>query len=192
MVTGAAGAVGSSIVGKLGNEGWKVAGIDLEEAKADLFFHVDVTDRTAMKEAAARTADILGPIGLLVTAAGDYEKFSFGEMPLARWKRMLDVWLGGTANACAAVVPQMMETGCGAAVLLSAELSSKVLQNSYAAAAAGTVTAFAKSFGCEVAPEGVCVNCLSLQPSINPERVAHTVNFLATEGHYYAGQVISI
>ena len=53
MVTGAAGAIGSAIAGKLGNEGWKVAGLDLDEAKADLFLHVDVTDRTALKEADA-------------------------------------------------------------------------------------------------------------------------------------------
>ena len=145
-----------------------------------------------MKEAAARIADELGPIGLLVTAAADYEKSPIGEMGLARWQRMLDVWLGGTTNACAAVVPRMIEAGRGTVVLLSADLSRQGQQNSYVAAASGTVTAFAKSFACEVASEGVCVNCLAIRSPANPESVARTVNFLATEGQYYAGQVISV
>jgi len=125
-----------------------------------------------------------------VTAAGDYEKNAIGDMALARWQRMLDVWLGGTTNACAAVVPQMIAAGCGTVVLLSCDLSPHGTQNSYVAAASGTVIAFAKSFGCEVAADGVCVNCLATRPPVNPEWVAQTVNFLANDGHYYAGQVM--
>jgi NAD(P)-dependent dehydrogenase (short-subunit alcohol dehydrogenase family) len=190
MVTGAAGSIGSSVVKRLSHEGWKVAGIDLKKADADLFLPADVTDRAAMKEAAVRIADELGPIGLLVTAAGDHEKISIGEMALARWQRMLDVWLGGTTNACAAVVPRMIEAGCGTVVVHSSDLTSHGKQNSYIAAASGTVIAFAKSFGCEVAADGVCVNCIVTRPPVNPQSVAQTVNFLANDGHYYAGQVM--
>ena len=93
LVTGAAGSTGSSVVKRLSNEGWKVAGIDLKKADVDLFLPVDVTDRAAMEEAADRISDELGPVGLLVTAAGDQEKIAFGEMTLSRWQRMLDVWL---------------------------------------------------------------------------------------------------
>jgi len=103
---------------------------------------------------------------------------------------MLDVWLGGTTNACAAVVPQMIEAGCGTVVLLSSDLSSHEKQNSYIAAASDTVLAFAKSFGCEVAADGVCVNCIVTRPPVNPEYVGQTVNFLANDGYYYAGQVM--
>jgi NAD(P)-dependent dehydrogenase (short-subunit alcohol dehydrogenase family) len=190
LVTGAAGSIGSSVVKSLSREGWKVAGIDLKKADADLFLPVDVTDRAAMAETAARIADKLGPIELLVTAAGDHEKNTMGEMALARWQRMLDVWLGGATNACAAVVPQMIETGCGTVVLLSSDTGSHEKQNSYIAAASGTVIAFAKSFGCEVAADGVCVNCLVTRPAVNPESVARTVNFLVNDGRYYAGQVM--
>jgi len=190
MVTGAAGSIGSSVVKSLSHEGWKVGGIDLKNADADLFLPADVTDRAAMREAAARIADKLGSIGLLVTAAGDHEKKAIGDMALARWQRMLDVWLGGTTNACAAVVPQMIEAGCGTVVLHSSDPTSHGKQNSYVAAASGTVIAFAKSFGCEVAADGVCVNCIVTRPAVNPESVARTVNFLANDGHYYAGQVM--
>lgn len=190
MVTGAAGSIGSAVARRLGSEGWKVAGIDLNKANVDLFLPVNVTDREAMADAAARIADELGPIGLLVTAVGDYKKDAIGDMALTRWQRMLDVWLGGTTNACAAVVPQMIEAGCGTVVLLSSDLSSHGTQNTYAAAASGTVIAFAKSFGCEVAADGVCVNCLATRPPVNPEWVAQSVSFLVNDGHYYAGQVM--
>ena len=84
----------------------------------------------------------------------------------------------------------LIEAGCGTVVLLSSDLSSHGTQNIYVAAASGTVIAFAKSFGCEVAADGVCVNCLATRPPVNPEWVAQTVSFLASDGHYYAGQVM--
>jgi NADP-dependent 3-hydroxy acid dehydrogenase YdfG len=36
---------------------------------------------------------------------------------------LLDVWLRGVTNACAADVPQMIEAGCGTVALLSSDLS---------------------------------------------------------------------
>lgn len=190
LVTGAAGAIGAAVVGRLVAEGWKVAGIDLEDAKADLGLRVDVADRKAMIDAAAQVADELGSIELLVTAAGDYEKAPIGEMNVTRWKRMLDVWLGGTVNACAAAVPQMIEAGFGTVLLLSTDLKAAGKGYTYAAAASGTVIAFAKSFGCEVAAAGVRVNCLAVRPPVKPDWVAETTNFLANDGQYYAGQVM--
>ena len=37
VVTGAAGSIGRVVAKKLGKEGWKVAGIDLNRANVDLF-----------------------------------------------------------------------------------------------------------------------------------------------------------
>ena len=37
LVTGAAGSIGRAVVRRLGSEGWKVAGIDLNKADVDLF-----------------------------------------------------------------------------------------------------------------------------------------------------------
>lgn len=189
LVTGAAGLTGSSVVRRLSADGWKVAGIDLKENSAELPLRVDVTDRSAMMAAAAQVAEKLGPIELLVTATGDYEQVPIGEMDLKRWQKMLDIWLGGATNACAASVPQMLEAGKGSVILLSADLRPGGTGLSYAAAASGAVVAFAKSFGCEVAPQGVRVNCLAPPAAVNPDWIAETVSFLSNEGDYYAGQV---
>ena len=191
LVTGAAGAIGGSVVRRLTVNGWEVAGIDLKECEADLSLCVDVTDPAAMVEAARQVMEKLGPIQLLVTAAGDFERVPFGEMGVDRWRRMLDVWLGGTANACSAVVPRMVQQGSGAVVTMSADLSEAGSGYVYAAAASGTVVAYSKSFGCEVAPHGVRVNCIAPPLPLNPDWVAATVDFLANDGGYYASQVFS-
>ena len=34
------------------------------------------------------------------------------------------------------------------------------------------------------------MNCLAASPPVNPEWFARTVNFLANDGQYYAGQVM--
>jgi NAD(P)-dependent dehydrogenase (short-subunit alcohol dehydrogenase family) len=189
MVTGAAGTIGDTVVKRLIAEGWGVAGVDLKPSKADLSLSVDVTDRVAMIEAANQVTEKLGAIELLVTAVTDFERAPIGAMEPDRWQRMLEVWLGGTTNACAAVVPAMVKKGYGSVVTLSANFTPAEPGYTYVAAASGTVIAFAKSFGCEVAPHNVRVNCLAPRLPLNPDRVASTVKFLVNDGDYYVSQV---
>jgi NADP-dependent 3-hydroxy acid dehydrogenase YdfG len=144
-----------------------------------------------MIEAANQITEKLGSIDLLVTAATDFEKAPIGAMEMVRWQRMLDVWLGGTANACAAVVPTMLEKACGSVVTLSVNFSQAEPGSTYVAAASGTVVAFTKSLGCEVAPQNVRVNCIAPRLPLNPDRVATTVKFIVNDGDYYASQVFS-
>lgn len=190
LVTGAAGAIGNAVSRRLMADGWRVAGVDLKPSRADLSLCCDVTERGALIEAVQQATATLGPIDLLVTAAADFERVPIGAMALERWQRMLDVWLGGTANACAAVVPAMVQKGRGIVVALSASFDQTESGYTYAAAASGTVVAFTKSFGCEVAPHNVRVNCIKPRRPLNPDGVAATVKFLANDGDYYVGQVL--
>jgi NADP-dependent 3-hydroxy acid dehydrogenase YdfG len=189
LVTGAAGTIGRAVIRWMIADGWRVAGVDLKQSEADLSLCFDVTDRTAMIEAANQVTEKLGSIDLLVTAAADFEKAPIGAMEPDRWQRMLDVWLGGTANACAAVVPTMVKKGCGSVVTLSVNFSQTEPGYTYVAAASGIVAAFAKSFGCEVAPHNVKVNCIAPRLPLIPDRVASTVRFLVNDGDYYVSQV---
>ncbi|CAB1081666.1 hypothetical protein D1AOALGA4SA_9312 [Olavius algarvensis Delta 1 endosymbiont] len=189
LVTGAAGAIGNAVTRQMMTDGWRVAGVDLKQSRTNLSLCCDVTERAAMIEAVQQVTSALGPIDLLVTAAADFEKAPFGAMEPERWQRMLDVWLGGTANACAAVVPAMVKKGCGIVVTLSAGFNQAESSYTYVAAASGTVFAFAKSFACEVAPHNVRVNCILPRRPLNPDGVASTVKFLVNDGDYYVGQV---
>jgi 2-hydroxycyclohexanecarboxyl-CoA dehydrogenase len=206
LVTGAAGAIGRAVVGRLQTEGYRVAGLDLHGEAGDLPLAADVTDRRQMKLAAGRVAAELGTISVLVTAHGHHAVAPFGSMPRDDWRRLLEVHLGGTVNACAAVVPGMVAAHHGAVVTLSLWLaSSRGAGESYLAAATGTILAFTKSFSAEVATKGVRVNCIAMEPledeaatreelptrrDVRPSDIADTVSFLLRDGDFFVGQVL--
>ena len=217
LITGAASGIGAEITALLSKRRWKVAGIDLRGSKADLPLTADVTDREAVREAADRAARELGPISLLVTVAGYYEMLPISEIGIERWHRMLAVHLGGTRSACAAVLPDMLERRTGHIITISSELALAGGDgDAHYAAAKGAIIGFTKSLAVEIAGRGVRVNSVAPGPTdtplldpdspwrdpaflqtlplrrlVRPEEVAETVLFLAEEGDYFCGQVIS-
>ncbi len=200
LVTGAGGVVAKAIVERLQAEGFLVGGLDGEGVVGDLAIAVDLTDRAETVAAAERVTRELGPISVLVTAPSLHEAAPFGEMDLDRWKHLLRTHLGGTTNACAAVVPDMVRAGRGTVIALSSWLAfAGVAGEAYQAAATGSILAFIKSFALEVAPKGVRVNCIAVGPldatppnaSVRPAEIADTVVFLVNDGDHFVGQVLS-
>ena len=217
LITGAASGIGAETTALLSNRGWKVAGLDLRDSRADLSLVADVADLAAVRVAVDRAIRELGPISLLVTVAGHYEMLPVSEIGIERWHRMLAVHLGGTRNACAAVLGDMVERGEGHVITISSELAlAGGDEDAHYAAAKGAIIGFTKSLATEVASKGVRVNSvapgptdtpllapdspwrdphfletLSLRRLVRPEEVAETVLFLAEEGDYFCGQVIS-
>lgn len=199
LVTGSSGVVARAIVERLQAEGFLVGGLDDESAAGDLAIPADVTDRGQTVAAAERVTRELGPISVLVTAPHLHDAAPFGEMDHDRWKRLLRTHLGGTTNACAAVVPDMVRAGRGTVTALSSWLAfAGVAGEAYQAAATGSILAFIKSFAVEVAPRGVRVNCIAVGPldatppnaSVRPAEIADTVVFLVNDGDHFVGQVL--
>lgn len=199
LVTGARGVVAGAIVERMRAEGFLVGGVDDDGAAGDLAISVDVTDRPQMIAAAEQVTRELGPISVLVTAPHLHDAAPFGEMGPDRWARLLRTHLGGTANACAAVVPAMVREGRGTVIALSSWLAfAGVAGEAYQAAATGSIIAFIKSFALEVARQGVRVNCISVGPldatppsaSVRPAEIADTVMFLVNDGDHFVGQVL--
>jgi 2-hydroxycyclohexanecarboxyl-CoA dehydrogenase len=217
LVTGTASGIGAAVAARLAARGWSIAGLDLRESETDLPLVTDVADGGAVREAADRAARELGPVSLLVTVAGHYEMLPVSEIGTDRWQRMLSVHLGGTRNACAAVLPAMLEAGRGTIITISSELAlGGGSEDAHYAAAKGAIIGFTKSLAAEVAHTGVRVNCVAPGPTdtpllspdspwrdcaflgtlplrrlVSPEEVAETVLFLAEEGCYFCGQVLS-
>jgi 2-hydroxycyclohexanecarboxyl-CoA dehydrogenase len=217
LITGAASGIGAAVAARLAARGWRLAGLDLRESETDLPLVADVADGDAVRKAADRVARELGPVSLLVTVAGHYEMFPVADIGNERWRRMLSVHLGGTRNACAAVLPGMLEAGYGTIVTTSSELAlGGGTEDTHYAAAKGAIIGFTKSLAAEVAGRGVRVNSVAPGPTdtpllapdspwrapaflqtlplrrlVTPEEVAETVLFLAEEDGYFCGQVLS-
>ena len=217
LITGAASGIGAATAALLSERGWRVAGVDLSESDTELSVVADVCDLEAVSAAAGRAAAELGPVSALVTAAGYYESAPAGELDPGRWRRMLSVHLGGTVNACRAVVPGMLAAGSGTIVTISSELAlSGSPGDAHYTAAKGAIIGFTRSLGWELAARGVRVNSVAPGPTdtpllapgsrdrspeylrtlplgrlVRPGEVAETVALLLEEGDYFAGQVLS-
>ena len=217
FVTGAASGIGAALVTTLTDRGWRVAGLDLQESAAELSVVGDVTDADGLVDAVQRAGQALGPPDLLVTAAGVFDQAAFADITPAEFQRMLAIHLGGTVNACRAVLPGMLERRSGCIVAITSELALAGSERSaHYAAAKGAILGLVRSLAAEVAADGVRVNSVAPGPTrtpmldrhpeyqdpayaaslplrrlVSPQEVAETVLFLATEGTFFTGQTLS-
>ena len=218
VVTGAASGLGAAITRALTAAGYRVAGLDLRPAAdAALALEVDVTDVPAVAAAIGRVEEELGPVEALVTAAGIYEIVPVEQIDDARWDRMLEVNLLGTANACAAVVPRMLGRGSGGIVTVSSDLGVGGSEgDAHYATSKGAIVGLTRALASELAGSGVCVNTvapgaadtpmleatspwradaflstLPLRRLVRPDEIAAAVLFLLEAGPAMSGQVVS-
>ena len=219
IVSGASGGLGVAIVRRLAADGFAVAGCDVAPGDgAPLHVEVDVVDADAVGAFVRRVEDELGPVAVVVTAAGIQRTGPSEAVEAEDWRAVVDVNLTGTWNVIQAVLPGMLERRTGRVVTISSEVGLAGLER-YAAYAAskGGVIALTKALARELAPRGICVNSVAPGPieagmlvrgpsyddgwlAANvpvgrwgrPEEVAACVALLAGEdGGYFAGQVLS-
>jgi 2-hydroxycyclohexanecarboxyl-CoA dehydrogenase len=216
LVTGGASGIGAACARALAERGLRVAVLDLAEAPAaDLSLVADVRDAAAVAAAVDRVEDELGPIAALVTAAGHYEQAPVGETGVDRWRRMIDVHVGGTVNACRPVYRRMLARGSGAICTIGSELGLMGDPDAWHyASAKAAIHAFTKTLAIEAATHGVRVNCVAPGPTdtpllvpahrsaealaalplgrlVRPEEIAAAVLFVLFAPHNMVGQVLS-
>jgi NAD(P)-dependent dehydrogenase (short-subunit alcohol dehydrogenase family) len=164
VVTGGASGIGAQVARQLRDAGATVVSWDLHDDNEDgTALRVDVTDRSAVEAAAARTAARWRGIDFLVNSAG----FAGPTVPLDvydpdQWTRIIDVNLVGVYNVCRAVVPLMRQAGQGRIVNIASLAGKEGTSNAsaYSAAKAG-VMALTKSLGKELANTGILVNAIA-------------------------------
>ena len=105
VVTGGASGIGRAIATRLAADGHHVATIDLQPSAADFAYSADVTDRAQVDAALDKIHTQLGPVSVLVNAAG-LDGFSrFTDITFDDWQRVVNVNLNGVFHCCQAVIP---------------------------------------------------------------------------------------
>jgi 2-hydroxycyclohexanecarboxyl-CoA dehydrogenase len=216
IVSGAASGIGRACAAALRGDGLRVAALDLSPADGvDLSLAVDVADAGAVEAAVDRVERELGPVAVVVTAAGYYERAPLGGIGVGAWRRMLAVQLGGTVNLARSVYARMLGRRAGAICTIGSELAlCGDADAAHYAAAKGAIHAFTKSLAVEAAPHGVRVNCVAPGPTdtplmtpelrtpeyvdslvlrrlVTPEEIAAAVLFVTRGRHNLVGQVVS-
>lgn len=179
VLTGAAGGFGTAIRKRLETAGARVVLWDLPAALARLHDEsttcqaVDVTDEGNVRQAADELRDRFGRLDILINNAGIVGNvLPTWDIPVAEFRRILDVNLFGAFLTCKALVPLMLESAAGdgpsGRIVNMASIQAKEgMHNAaaYSAAKAGLV-ALTKSLGKELATRNILVNAITPAASL--------------------------
>jgi NAD(P)-dependent dehydrogenase (short-subunit alcohol dehydrogenase family) len=161
LVTGGGSGIGAAIVDRLRSDGYRVAILDLNPTEADFSYVADVTDRAQIDAALAEIRAALGPVTILVNAAGKDSFRRFLDLSFEQWQKIVDINLHGVFHTIQAVLPDMIEAGWGRIVNISSSSthSGVPYMSAYVAAKSG-VNGLTKSLALEYGPAGITVNAV--------------------------------
>jgi 2-hydroxycyclohexanecarboxyl-CoA dehydrogenase len=183
---------------------------------AVLFQECDVTDLEAVRMAADSVAS-RGSIEVLVNNAGWSMNQRFLESEPAAWRRMIDINYTAVLNTCHVFGSRLVDGGAIVNVASDAARIGVPGQAVYAGAKAAVI-GFSKSLAVELARRGIRINVVcpgtTLTPLLqaefseediakrvrliplrrlaDPDDLAKTVEFLATQATHVTGQVLSV
>ena len=161
VVTGGGSGIGAAIVARLRSDGYRVAILDLNASDSEFSYVADVTDRAQIDAALGEIRAALGPVTILVNAAGKDSFRRFTDMSFDEWRKIIDINLNGVFHTTQAVLPDMIEAGWGRIVNISSSSthSGVPYMSAYVAAKSG-VNGLTKSLALEYGPAGITVNAV--------------------------------
>lgn len=169
VITGASSGIGKATAHRFMSEAATVVLLDLNtdglrsalgDGRGEVFT-VDVTDETAVQTVIDTAADMVGGIDGLINAAGIMRTGPLLDLPVATWRKTIEVNLTGTFLVARACVPHLRrETG---STITNIASGAGILPNApgltaYAASKGGVVT-FTRALAAELAPQ-IRVNCV--------------------------------
>jgi 2,3-dihydro-2,3-dihydroxybenzoate dehydrogenase len=175
VVTGAAQGIGAAVASVLAGAGAAVAAVDrnaealatvvtkLEaEGQAARGYVVDVRDSGAVEALVARVEDELGPVGILVNAAGVLHTGRVVELSDRQWSETFSVNAGGVFHLSRAVARRMVGRRRGAIVTVASNAAGvpRTEMAAYAASKAASAQ-FTRCLGLELADHGIRCNVVS-------------------------------
>lgn len=182
LVTGGASGIGREICLALAGADRRVAVADINAEGAAgtaaaitdnggtaLAVPMDITDPDSVHDGCFRVTGELGPVEILVNAAG-WDKFmKFVDTDEAFWDRIIELNFKGMLRTTQTCVPSMIEAGWGRIVNIASDAGrvGSSLEAVYSGAKGGTI-AFSKTLAREVARKGVTVNVVCPGPTETP------------------------
>ncbi|MDT5185929.1 MAG: 2-hydroxycyclohexanecarboxyl-CoA dehydrogenase [Mycobacterium sp.] len=146
---------------RLRADGHHVATIDLNPSDDEFAQTADVTDRAQVEAALSAIRAQLGPVTILVNAAGLDGFKRFTDITFDEWQKVVDVNLNGVFHCIQAVLPDMVDAGWGRIVNISSSSThSGTPYMSHYVAAKSAVNGLTKSLALEYGPAGITVNAV--------------------------------
>jgi 2-hydroxycyclohexanecarboxyl-CoA dehydrogenase len=177
FVTGGGGGIGSAICRHLASAGHRVVVADVSTENATRVaaeiggtaVELDVTDAGSCAAAVQETADVVGPIGVLVSCAGWDELKPFLDSDETFQHRVLEINLGGPIRLTRLVLPSMIEQRWGRIVNIASDAGrvGSSMEAIYSAAKGGLIT-FTKTIAREMARYGITANSVCPGPTDTP------------------------
>ena len=181
LVTGAGSGIGRGIALRLAREGAAVGCVDIDQASAEatvkeisaagstgVALSADVRDRAAVAAAVAALVAQLGPVDLLVNAAGIVTMTAFGDLTDEEWDRVVDVNLKGYFIVAQEAAKQFAEGG-GAIVNISTVEADVIVSSTGSCqvhynASKGGVKMLTKALAGELSERNIRVNAVAPGP----------------------------
>ena len=172
VVTGGTRGIGAAIATGLKERGFKVAANyagneerarEFAESTGIPVYKFDVSDFAQCQQGIARiTADLGGPVDVLVNNAGITRDGTLHRMEPDSWQAVLDTNLGSCYNMSHCVIDAMRENGYGRIVNVGSinGQAGQYGQVNYAAAKSG-IHGFTKALAQEGAAKGITVNAIA-------------------------------
>ena len=168
IVTGGNRGIGRAVVETFVAAGARVAAMARSPEPPDsngaaiFSIAVDVRDRSSVERAVAAAQEKLGPIDVLVNAAGIIERTPFLDLTEQRWQEVIETNLGGMFRMSQVVAASMIRRRSGRIINIASNnaLGGSPGHQAYDASKAGVV-GLTRSMAVELAPHGVWVNAVA-------------------------------
>ena len=189
LITGGTRGIGKALSLRLAGEGARVAMNylsrtneaeqtlqELESAGGQgMIVSGDVSTPEAADQIVAQVREQLGPIDMLVTAAGISIPGSADDMTWDRWKTTLNINLDGTFSMIYAVKDEMIDRGFGRIVTFSSIAGLRERENQVAySSSKAAVIAMTRCMAQAWAGSNLRVNCVC--PGLTETEMAHTLS----------------
>ncbi|MBD0322967.1 MAG: 3-oxoacyl-ACP reductase FabG [Aldersonia sp.] len=161
VVTGGGSGIGRAVAERLRTDGYRVATLDLNPPDEKFAYRADVANRAEVEDALTAVRQELGPVTVLVNAAGVEKYKRFKNLTFDDWQHIVDVNLNGVFHCTQAVLPDMLDEGWGRIVNISSSSthSGQPFMSPYVAAKSA-VNGLTKSLALELGPQGITVNAV--------------------------------